>query len=106
VVWSVSRLLRTFFDTVLRRPKRWFALYVFATTIGISTGAAVLYMLFVTWAPLAQSPGRPADGILFVSGVVGAILAIATSVVISATERPDEEDEPAPAMAGRHVAVH
>ena len=105
VVWTVSRLLRTFVDTVLRRPKRWFALYVFATTIGASTGAALLYMLFVTWAPLAQSPGRPADGILFVSAAVGAVLAIAASVVISATERPDEDEEPLPAMAGRHMAV-
>lgn len=105
VVWSVSRLLRSFFDTVLRQPKRWFALYIFATTIGVSTGAAVLYMLFVTWAPLAQSPGRPADGILFVSAVVGAILAVATSVVISATEPSADDEEPMPAMAGRHVAV-
>ena len=105
VVWTVSRLLRSFFDALLRRPKRWFALYVFATTIGTSTGAAVLYMLFVTWAPLAQSPGRPADGILFVSAAVGAILAIAASVVISATERPEEDDEPLPAMAGRRGAV-
>ncbi len=105
VVWTVSRLLRTGFDALLRRPKRWFALYVFATAIGTSTGAALLYMLFVTWAPLAQSPGRPADGILFVSAAVGAILAIAASVVISATERPDEDDEPLPAMAGRHVGA-
>ncbi|MEA2661412.1 MAG: eukaryotic-like serine/threonine-protein kinase [Chloroflexota bacterium] len=105
VVWTVSRLLRTLFDTVLRRPNRWFALYIFATTLGISAGAAVLYMLFVTWAPLALSPGRPSDGILFVAALVGAILAIATSVVISATERPEAEDEPLPAMAGRHMVV-
>ena len=59
----------------------------------------------MTWAPLAQSPGRPADGILFVSAAVGAVLAIAASVVISATERPDEDEEPLPAMAGRHMAV-
>lgn len=105
VVWTVSRVLRRFFDALLRRPKRWFALYVFATTVGVSTGAAVLYMLFVTWTPLAQSQGRPADGILFVSAAVGAVLAIAASVVISATERPDEDDEALPAMAGRHVGV-
>jgi hypothetical protein len=105
VVWTVSRLLRSFFDTILRRPKRWFALYVFATTLGVVTGSAVLYMLFVTWAPLATSPGRPADGILFVAAFVGAILAIATSVVISATQQPEPDDEPAPAMAGRHMVV-
>jgi ABC-type Fe3+-siderophore transport system permease subunit len=76
---------------------------VFATALGISAGAAVLYMLFVTWAQLANSPGRPADGVLFVAAFVGATLAIAASVVISATERPEPSDEPAPAMAGRHA---
>jgi tRNA A-37 threonylcarbamoyl transferase component Bud32 len=105
VVWTVTRLLRSLFDSVLRRPKRWFALYVFATAFGVTAGAAVLYMLFVTWAPLANSPGRPADGILFVAAFVGATLAVATSVVISATERPEANDEPAPAMAGRHAVV-
>jgi hypothetical protein len=105
VVWTVTRLLRSLFDSVLRRPKRWFALYVFATALGVAAGAAVLYMLFVTWAPLANSPGRPADGILFIAAFVGATLALATSVVISATERPEAKDEPAPAMAGRHAAV-
>ncbi len=105
VVWTVTRLLRSTFDSLLRRPKRWFALYVFATALGISGGAAVLYMLFVTWAQLANSPGRPADGILFVAAFVGATLAIAASVVISATERPEPSDEPAPAMAGRHAVV-
>ncbi|MHB8630580.1 MAG: protein kinase domain-containing protein [Candidatus Limnocylindria bacterium] len=105
VVWTVSRLLRSLFDTLLRRPKRWFALYVFATIVGIATGAAVLYMLFVTWAPLALSAGRPADGLLLVAAFVGATLAIAASVVISATEKPEPDDEPAPAMAGRHAIV-
>jgi tRNA A-37 threonylcarbamoyl transferase component Bud32 len=105
VVWTVTRLLRSTFDSVLRRPKRWFALYVFAATAGIAAGAAVLYMIFVTWAQLANSPGRPADGVLFVAAFVGATLAVALSVVISATERPEQVDEPAPAMAGRHVPV-
>jgi tRNA A-37 threonylcarbamoyl transferase component Bud32 len=105
VVWTVSRLLRSSFAALLRRSKRWFALYVFATALGVAAGAAVLYMLFVTWAPLANSPGRPADGILLVAAFVGATLAVATSVVISATQRPEAEDEPTPAMAGRHVIV-
>jgi tRNA A-37 threonylcarbamoyl transferase component Bud32 len=105
VVWTVSRLLRSFFDTVLRKPKRWFALYVFATALGILAGASVLYMLFVTWAPLANSPGRPADGILLIAAFVGATLAIAVSVVISATQQPDPDDEPAPAMAGTRAMV-
>ncbi|MDQ6857879.1 MAG: serine/threonine protein kinase [Chloroflexota bacterium] len=105
VVWTVTRLLRSAFDTVLRHPNRWFALYVFAASTGIIAGAAVLYMLFVTWAPLATSARRPADGVLFVAALVGATLAIATSVVISSTERPDEEEEKSPLMAGRHVPV-
>ena len=105
VVWTVSRLLRSFFDTLLRSPKRWFALYVFATTLGITAGASVLYMLFVSWAPLALSPGRPADGLLFIAALVGLTLAVATSVVISATERPERDEEPLPAMAGRHALV-
>jgi tRNA A-37 threonylcarbamoyl transferase component Bud32 len=105
VVWTVSRLLRSFFDTLLRRSKGWFVLYVFATTLGIAAGAAVLYMLFVTWAPLANSPRRPADGILFVAAAVGAIMAIATGVVINSTEQPETVDEPAPAMAGNRAAV-
>jgi tRNA A-37 threonylcarbamoyl transferase component Bud32 len=105
VVWTVTRLLRSFFDALLHPAKRWFTLYVFATALGITAGAAVLYMLFVTWAPLASSPGRPADGILFVAALVGATLAIAASVVISATEPPQSVDEPLPAMAGRHAVV-
>ncbi|HUQ17689.1 MAG TPA: serine/threonine-protein kinase [Candidatus Saccharimonadales bacterium] len=105
VVWTTTRLLRSLFDTILRRPKRWFALYVFATTVGVLAGAAVLYMLFVTWMPLAASPGRPADGLLFVSALTGALLAIAMGVVVSATERPEKEEEPLPAMAGRHSPV-
>ncbi|GAC1455993.1 MAG: hypothetical protein NVSMB8_02060 [Candidatus Limnocylindrales bacterium] len=105
VVWTTTRLLRSLFDTILRRPKRWFALYVFATTLGVLAGAAVLYMLFVTWMPLAASPGRPADGLLFVSALTGALLAIAMGVVVSATERPEKEEEPLPAMAGRHSPV-
>ncbi len=105
VVWTVTRLLRSAFDTLLRRPNRWFALYVFAASTGITAGAAILYMLFVTWAPLATSAGRPADGVLFIAALVGATLAIATSVVISSTERPDPEEEKSPAMAGRHVPV-
>ena len=105
VVWTVTRLLRSFFDTILRRSRGWFTLYVFAAASGVVTGAAVLYMLFVTWAPLAASRGRPADGILFVAGFVGAVMAVAVSVVISATEQPEPDDRPLPAMAGRHIAV-
>ena len=38
-VWTVTRLLRTFFDTLLRRPKRWFALYVLAAGAGVTGGS-------------------------------------------------------------------
>jgi tRNA A-37 threonylcarbamoyl transferase component Bud32 len=106
VVWTVSRLLRSFFAALMRRTQNWFGLYVFATLTGVGAGAAVLYMLFVTWAPLANSPGRPSEGLLFVAAFTGAVLAIAASVVISATVTPEEEDEPSPAMAGQRAAVH
>ncbi|MBI2983914.1 MAG: serine/threonine protein kinase [Chloroflexi bacterium] len=95
VVWTVTRLLRSLFDTFV--PRRWFALYVFATAVGVSAGAAVLYMTYVTWAPLALSPGRPAASLLLVSAAVGAVIALALGVVISATEHPEpEEDVPPP----------
>src|SRR5207244_291704 len=38
-VWTVTRLLRTFFDTLLNRPNRWFALYVFAQAAALAAGA-------------------------------------------------------------------
>ncbi len=105
VVWSITRLLRAFFDTLLRRPKRWFTLYVFATTVGVAAGAAVLYMTAVTWSPLASTPGRPTDGILLLSALVGGLLAIAAGVVISATEKAPPEEEHAPPMAARRLPV-
>jgi len=104
VVWTVTRLLRLFFDTLLRR-RQWFALYVFATTIGVFAGAAVLYMLFVSTSSLALAPGRSADSVLFVSAFVGALLALAAGVVISATERTEHAEEASPSMAGRRIAV-
>src|SRR5947199_8545041 len=104
-VWTVTRLLRTFFDTLLRRPKRWFTLYVFATAVGVGSGATILYMLAETWSPLALAPGRPAGGLLFVSALVGALIALAAGVVISATEKPELAEERAPSMAARRVPV-
>ncbi len=105
VVWTVTRLLRGLFDTLFP-SRRFFALYVFATAVGVASGAAVLYMLFVTWGPLASSPGRPDEAVLFVAAAVGAVLALAFGVVISATERPaPEEPEPMPAMAGGRLPV-
>ena len=100
VVWTVTRLLRMLFDALA--PRRWFALYVFATAVGVAAGAAVLYMTFVTWAPLALAPGRPASNVLLVSAAVGAAIALALGVVISATEHPDSEDDDlVPTMAAQ-----
>ncbi len=105
VVWSVTRVLRTFFDTLLRRPKRWFALFVFAHSVGVLSGASILFLLFITWQPLDRAPGRTADNVLLVAALVGAILATAAGVVLSAAHRPDSEEETAPSMAARRLPV-
>lgn len=104
VVWTVTRVLRSLSDRAFA-ARRWFALFVFATAAGVSAGAALLYMVFVTWAPLARSPGRPADAVLFVSAAVGAVLALALGVIISATERPLIDEELSPSMSGRRILV-
>ncbi len=104
-VWSVTRMLRTFFDTLLRRPKRWFSLYVFAQSAGIVAGAVILFLLFITWGPLENAAGRPADGVLFVAALVGAAFATAAGVIIGATQRPEPEEEPAPPVAARRLPV-
>ena len=99
VVWTVTRLLRSLFDTVFG-TRRLFALYVFATAIGVTAGAAILYMTYVTWAPLAFAPGRPTTAVLFVSAAVGAVVALALGVIVSATETPHHEDDMLPSTAG------
>jgi tRNA A-37 threonylcarbamoyl transferase component Bud32 len=104
-VWSVTRLLRTFFDTLLRRPKRWFSLYVAAHAIGVASGAIILFLLFMTWGPLENAAGRPAENVLAVSAFVGLAFALACGVVIGATQRPETEEEPAPSVAGRRLPV-
>ena len=91
-VWTVTRLLRSFFGALLRR-RAWFTLYVFATALGVSSGAMLLYMLFVTMAPLAHAPGRIGDDVLFLSAVTGALMALAAGVVIGATEPAHEPEE-------------
>jgi tRNA A-37 threonylcarbamoyl transferase component Bud32 len=105
VVWAVTRVLRTFFDTLLRRPYRWFSLYVFAQAVGALAGAAILFMLFITWGPLASAPARPAQSVMLVAAFVGAVIATAAGVIIAATQRPEHVDEPSPAMAARHIPV-
>jgi tRNA A-37 threonylcarbamoyl transferase component Bud32 len=105
MVWSVTRMLRTFFDTLLRRPQRWFSLYVAAQFAGVMSGAAILYLLFLTWGPLDNAPGRPADSVLLVSAMVGVAFATALGVVIGASHRPEPEEEPTPSVAARRLPV-
>ena len=104
-VWTVTRLLRTFFDTLLRRPKRWFALYVMAAGAGVAGGALILYMLALTLSMLASAPDRPAAGVLFLSAITGAILALALSIIIGATEKPEPEAQPSISLAARRLPV-
>ncbi|HEV8229153.1 MAG TPA: serine/threonine-protein kinase [Candidatus Limnocylindria bacterium] len=104
-VWSVTRVLRTTFDTLLRRPQRWFALYVFAQVIGAVAGASILFLLFVTWGPLDHAPGRPADNVLVIAALVGAAVSTAAGVLISATQRPEPDEGPAPSVAARRLPV-
>jgi tRNA A-37 threonylcarbamoyl transferase component Bud32 len=105
MVWSVTRMLRSFFDALLRRPTRWFSLYVAAQLVGVMSGAAILYLLFITWGPLDHAAGRPADGVLLVSAMVGVAFATACGVIIGATQRPEPEEEPAPSVAARRLPV-
>jgi len=104
-VWTVTRLLRTFFDTLLRRPKRWFALYVMAAGAGVAGGALILYMLAVTLSMLANAPDRPTSGVLLLSAITGAILALALAIVIGATEKPEPEAQPSLSLAARRLPV-
>lgn len=105
VVWSVTRVLRTFFDTLLRRTNRWFTLYVFAQTVGTIAGASILFMLFITWSALSTSAGRPAEAVLLVSAFVGAVLSTAAGVVIAATQPQEAVEEAAPPVAARRLPV-
>lgn len=105
VVWSVTRVLRTFFDTLLRRPTRWFALYVFAQAAGSIAGASILFMLFITWGPLVDAAARPAQNVLLIAAFVGAVISTAAGVVISATQRQERVEEAAPPVAARRLPV-
>src|SRR2546425_12119340 len=104
-VWTITRLLRTFFDALLRKPKRWFALYVLAAGAGVAGGAAILYMFAVTLSALDNAPGRPGNGVLFLAAMTGAILALAAGIVIGATEQPEPEAEGSIPMAARRMPV-
>lgn len=92
VVWTVTRLLRGAADTLLG-PRRSFALYLSSTAMGIGAGAAVLYMLFASWAPLALGMGRHSDGVLLSAAVVGAAIALPLAVILAATAPLEADDE-------------
>lgn len=105
VVWSLTRVLRTFFDSALQRSGRWFAVYVFAQALGAMAGASILFMLFITWSPLATAAGRPAQSVLLLAALVGACLATAAGVVVAATQRPEPVEDVAPPVAARRLPV-
>ena len=102
-VWSVTRVLRTFFDALLRRRTAWFGLYVFATAAGVGAGAALLYLVFATWSPLVRAAGRPGEDALLASAVGGALVALAIRVVIAAVERREPESDPLPPLGGGRI---
>ena len=103
-VWAVTRVLRSFFDALLNRPTRWFALFVFAQAIAALAGGTILFMTFVTWGPLANAAGRPAESVLLLAAFVGIVVAVAAGVVISATQPQEEEAEDSSvSLAGRRM---
>jgi hypothetical protein len=104
-VWTVTRLLRTFFDTLLRRPKRWFALYVMAAGAGVVAGAGILYMQAVTLSMLDHAPDRPTNGVLLLSAITGAILSLALGIIIGATEKPAPEAQESISLSARRLPV-
>ena len=104
-VWTVTRLLRTFFDTLLKRPARWFALYVMALGAGVVAGAGILYMLSVTLSMLDNAPDRPTNGVLLLSAVTGAILSLALGIIIGATEKQEVETHESIPLSARRLPV-
>jgi len=104
-VWTVTRLLRTFFDTLLKRPKRWFALYVMAAGAGVVAGAAFLYLMAVTLSMLDNAPDRPTNGVLLLSAITGAILSLAIGIIIGATQKPEPEAHETVSLSARRLPV-
>ena len=104
-VWTVTRLLRTFFDTLLRRPKRWFALYVMAAGAGVAAGAGILFMMAISLSMLDNAPDRPTNGVLFLSAITGAILSLALGIIIGATEKPEPEAHESISLSARRLPV-
>jgi hypothetical protein len=90
---------------MLRRPRRWFALYVMAAGSGVVAGGAILYMLSVTLSMLDDAPDRPTDGVLLLSAITGAILSLALGIILGATEKPEPESQPSISLAARRLPV-
>ncbi len=88
MVWAITRLFRLAVDALVP-THRWFAVYLFATALGVFAGALLLFGLFSAWRPLANSPDATSDSVLFVTAMTGAFVSLATTVVIGAT-RPIE----------------
>jgi hypothetical protein len=104
-VWTVTRLLRTFFDTLLKRPARWFALYVMALGAGVTAGAGILYLMAITLSMLDNAPDRPTDGVLLLSAITGAILSLALGIIIGATEKSEPEVHESIPLSARRLPV-
>jgi len=104
-VWTVTRLLRTFFDTLLRRPKRWFALYVMAAGAGVLAGAGILFMMAISLSMLDNAPDRPTNGVLLLSAITGAILSLALGIIIGATEKSEPEVHESISLSARRLPV-
>ena len=62
-------------------------------------------MLAESWSPIASAPERPASSVLFIAAFVGACLALAAGVVISATEQPAEEVQESIPLSARRMPV-
>ena len=56
-----------------------------------------------TWTPLAHAPARVASGVLLLSAMTGAILALGAGVLINATEEPEPERHDTMPVAGLRI---
>jgi tRNA A-37 threonylcarbamoyl transferase component Bud32 len=92
MVWVITRLCRQVMDSAFG-AKRWFAVYLLATALGTFLAASLLFALFSTWRPLANSTDAVSDSVLFISAMVGAIFALTVSVIIGATKPIDSQSE-------------
>ena len=92
MVWVTTRLIRQVMDSAFG-AKRWFSVYLLATALGTFLAASLLFALFSTWRPLANSTEAVSDSVLFISAMVGAIFSLTISVIIGATKPIDSQSE-------------